>query len=137
MIGSSRAAWRRLDRVLLVRLLPLAWMLAIFALSSIESPRLAAEPLLDLALKKGGHLLLYAVLALLVAAAVSTTRASRWAAWLALAIALVFAVSDEFHQFLTPTRWPSWADVLIDGAGTAVGAALFVGWRRRARRIAA
>lgn len=117
-------------RTLWARLLPFAWMALIFIFSSLQSPRVADEPLVDLLLKKAGHFVLYAVLALVVAVAVSTTRWARWAVVVASVAAVAFALSDEFHQIFTPTRWPSWADVLIDVAGAAVGVALF-GWLAR------
>ena len=115
----------------LVRLSPLAWMAVIFAFSSVQSPRLVDEPLADLALKKVGHFVGYAGLALLLAAAVSTTRWTSRAVTLGFAAAVLFALSDEFHQVFTPTRWPSLIDVAIDAAGAYVGVRSFEWWRRR------
>lgn len=114
-----------------VRVLPIVWMALIFSFSSVQSPRFADEALLDLVVKKVGHFVLYAVLAASMAAAIATTRWAGRAALIALLASAAFAVSDEFHQLFTPTRWPSWADVLIDVAGALAGV---LGWRWVTRR---
>ncbi len=55
----------------------------------------------------------------------------RWA----FLLALLYAVSDEFHQSFVPGRHPSWVDALvIDGSGAAL---MLVGvhfLRRRMRK---
>ncbi len=53
-----------------------------------------------------------------------------WAA----AIAIGYAMTDEYHQTFVEGRHGTPRDVLIDAAGVAIGYAL---WRRRAGRIAA
>ena len=52
-----------------------------------------------------------------------------------LVLALVYAVSDEFHQSFVPERHPSAADLLADalGAGACVCTLYFFGIRQRAR----
>ena len=94
---------------------PLAWMGIIFYLSA--QPKLPAlpEPMLDLVLKKGTHFTVYAVLAFLWWRALSRGRmADRAALGLAFAIAVLYAMSDEFHQRFVPGRCPGLSDVLID-----------------------
>ena len=45
--------------------------------------------------------------------------------WLAFLLALLYALTDEFHQAFTPGRHPSWVDAFIfDGGGAAI--ALFL-----------
>ena len=46
-------------------------------------------------------------------------------------MALLYAVSDEFHQGFTPGRTPAVSDVLLDGAGAAAGASA---WARRRQK---
>jgi len=103
---------------------PLAWMGIIFYLSA--QPKLPAppEPMFDLVLKKGAHFTVYAVLAFLWWRALSRGKmADRAALGLAFAIAVSYAISDEFHQSFVPDRRPGLSDVLIDamGAATATG----------------
>jgi VanZ family protein len=110
------------------------WGLAIFLVSSQSAPELAGEPLLDLILKKLAHASAYAVLALLVAFALRR-KGSRgaWlpqASWLAFAIAVGYAITDEIHQTFVPTRNGSPVDVLIDAVGAATAMAALTGVHR-------
>jgi VanZ family protein len=85
------------------------------------------------AVRKTAHATEYAILALLLWRALRRT-APGWdgrAAWLAFALAALFALSDEWHQSFVPNRQAHPLDVLIDSAGAA--AALLV-LRARLRR---
>lgn len=93
------------------------------------------------ALRKGAHVFVYAVLALLTARAVRGLfprygRGSFWrAALVVLPFGVVVAAADEFHQMLVASRDGSLWDVLLDVAGLLVG--LMLAWlvlRRRLRR---
>ena len=53
--------------------------------------------------------------------------------WLAAAITLAYAVSDEWHQSFVEGRDGSARDVAIDAVGVIIAAAL---WHRRTRRRA-
>jgi VanZ family protein len=49
--------------------------------------------------------------------------------WLAWVLAVVYALSDEFHQSFTPGRTPSLVDVFIfDGGGAAIGLSALAAW---------
>jgi hypothetical protein len=48
-----------------------------------------------------------------------------------LAVCLLFAVSDEFHQTFVPGRGGTWVDVSIDAFGA--GLAGLIAWLRRGR----
>ena len=99
-------------------------MVIIFGFSSITGKEMPSFGLWDLIVKKGAHMLGYALLALSFWYAQGFDR-RRW--WLALLLAVLYAVSDEFHQSFVPGRHPSWVDALvIDGSGAALG--LFAGW---------
>lgn len=76
-------------------------------------------------MRKGAHLIEYAVLALLLWRAVrqpvkNDSRPWVWPeAGLALALVFLYAASDEFHQIFVPTRTALVSDVFIDTAGGA------------------
>ena len=94
-------------------------------------PGLADEGLWRLIyyLRKAAHVTEYAILAVLVLAALNQTFRLQPPGWswrragLTLLICGVYAVSDELHQAFEPTRYASGVDVLIDvsGAAMAVG----------------
>jgi VanZ family protein len=88
----------------------------------------------QLGVRKGAHVAEYAVLALLLYRAVRRTRQvppERWcgrcAGW-ALGIALLYAVSDEWHQSFVPSRDGTLHDVIIDGTGASLGLLLLYRW---------
>jgi VanZ family protein len=83
-------------------------------------------------LRKTGHVVEYAVLALLWRRALAGPDAPAPWRW-PLALAVLTAGLDEMRQALTPTREGRFADVLLDGG--AAGAALLVA-TRGARRAA-
>ncbi len=52
----------------------------------------------------------------------SNVRGSVWPeAAIALAVAIIFAAADEYHQAFVPTRSSSGVDVLIDICGAIAG----------------
>ena len=87
----------------------------------------------ELILKKSAHLMIYAALALLTLRALVVGGWSRDAALLgALAIAICYAGSDEFHQSFVSGRGASLRDVAIDTAGALLALA-GAGWGFRMR----
>ncbi len=83
--------------------------------------------------RKGGHTTEYAVLAALAWRALRplmlATQPWCWrTAALALLIATLYAVTDEYHQSLIATRLGSGWDVLIDSAGAVLGLAIVRAW---------
>jgi hypothetical protein len=114
-------------------LLPLLWMAAIYVLSSIPSQHIPKVGAWDFVLKKGAHMGAYAVLAWLWR---RTLPAKRAAGWLALAITVLYAVTDEFHQTLVPGRLGNAADVLVDTAGALLGLVVWEWHALRKRRTA-
>jgi VanZ family protein len=111
----------------LLRWLPAALIMAvIFGFSSTPATRLPNFGLLDFVVKKGGHMLGYALLALAYWCGLRFEK-KRW--WLALLFALLYASSDEFHQSIVPGRHPSWVDVLgFDGGGALIALSLGLWW---------
>ena len=103
----------------------LALMAAIFFFSSLPATSIPYYGGVDFILKKGAHALGYGMLALAYYYALPgrLSRISRLS--LAFLMALLFALSDEYHQSFVPGRNSSLVDVLIDQLGAAV--ALFFG----------
>jgi VanZ family protein len=105
------------------------WMGLIFALSAQSRLPSAPQPWLDTLVKKGGHFAVYAVLATLIWRALEW-RARAWSwAWL---LAVIYAISDEWHQSFVAGRHPQAIDALIDACGAAT-ALLVAGWKLRRR----
>jgi len=68
------------------------------------------------------HFVEYAVFSALLYLALRVDTESTRAALLAVLIASVYAVSDEFHQSFVPMRTPDPADWLVDTLGAFAGA---------------
>jgi hypothetical protein len=117
-----------MTRKQLLRWLPaLLVMAAIFGFSSVPGNEMPNFGPSDLFVKKGGHMLGYAGLAL---ADWYGLRFNKRLWWLALLLTLIFAASDEFHQSFVPGRHPSWVDILgFDGAGALIGLGVANLWR--------
>ena len=85
-------------------------MAVIFGMSSLSGSSVPEGP------PALGHFMLYAVLgALYYLALPGGTRA--WRVVLAIGLASVYGVSDEFHQSFVPGRTPDVMDWLVDTAG--------------------
>lgn len=64
------------------------------------------------------------------------TARSRWSPLTALAICLLYAVTDEFHQTFTPGRSAAGRDVLLDSLAALTGILILfsgVKWRAHAK----
>jgi VanZ family protein len=85
---------------------------------------------LDTVLRKLAHMAEYALLVFLWWRALRRPLAERAAVALAVAISLVYAGTDEFHQSFVEGRHGTPVDVLIDSVGMAAVALLLL---RRAR----
>lgn len=120
MIAARR--WRRLGLWLPVA----GYMAAIFWLSSLSSP--PSPPGVS---DKWQHAVAYAGLAVVALRATAggrwggVTRAALAAAWL---IAVLYGVSDEFHQAFTPGRTPDVMDVAADAIGALAGTGAIGAW---------
>lgn len=94
-------------------------MAVIFAFSSTPGKDLPSFGGIDFLVKKGGHMLGYALLGLAYWRGLKWDRKTIWLAWI---LAVIYAATDEFHQSFIAGRHPSWIDVfLFDGGGAAFG----------------
>ena len=98
----------------------------IFVASSMPGSDLPNLGHIDYLVKKGGHLLGYALLGAAFLHALGGPGPTRRAG-LAKAVLLVilYAFLDEWHQRFTPGRAPSLVDVGIDTVGGLIGIAFF------------
>jgi VanZ family protein len=118
-----------------------AWASLIFAASAQPNLRFLPDDSLDFVVRKLGHAGVFGILALLLWRALATTAGLRrpWA-W-ALALAILYAVTDELHQGGVVGRHASPVDVAIDATGALVAVGVTAGvaagvvhLRRRAGR---
>jgi VanZ family protein len=108
----------------------LLMMLVIFWFSS----RPGSEPLfgwVEFLIKKAGHMIGYALLALSYWRAFDFKVEKRWIAWL---LAVLYALTDEFHQAFVPGRHPSiWDIVIFDNIGALIALGIAARYRKRKR----
>ena len=74
-------------------------------------------------LRKAGHLTEYAILAALAARAFRNSShqflRNHWF-WISLLLAVIYALTDEFHQSFVPSRTASIYDSMIDSVGAFI-----------------
>jgi len=121
------ARMRTKELPLIVRWLPAILMMgAIFFFSSLPAGRVPSFGEWDLVIKKAGHASGYALLGLAYYFALPP-RLSKGFRWiLALFMAILFALSDEFHQSFVQDRNSSIIDVGIDTIGAAIALTIAV-----------
>jgi VanZ family protein len=98
----------------------IAWAGLIFAFSAQPNLRFVPDVGLDFLVRKAGHMVAFGILALLLWGTLAGTTSWRrpWAwAWV---LAVLYAVTDEFHQGFVAGRHPSPVDVGIDAAGALI-----------------
>lgn len=106
-------------------------MALIFRASATPGNDLPDFGVLDFVLKKGAHMLGYALLgACFVRGLANPSRTVRRMWLLAVALAGLYAMSDEFHQAYTSGRNSSWIDVGIDVTGAFLGAWIWTRLKR-------
>jgi VanZ family protein len=109
---------------IVLRWLPaLLMMFIIFLFSAQPSSDLPNFNWADRLVKKGGHMVGYALLAISYWRGLQF-KPERW--WLAWCLVILYAVTDEFHQSFVPGRFPSIWDVLVyDNLGALISLWLF------------
>lgn len=114
------------------------WMIVIFIGSSLPGDQLGPDTCIINGVKKMGHSVVYAILAGLYLWAfkrektLSETRFTVFA--LSFVLAVLYAVTDEYHQSFTPGRHATVRDVLIDSGGAIVCLGALYGMRSKKRR---
>lgn len=100
----------------------------IYKFSSGSIPKASESYWLDFVIKKVGHIILFATLAILnyralVGAGVERKKAAIWS----VVASFLYGVSDEIHQMFTQGREAKPRDVVIDGVGA--GLAIYIIYR--------
>ena len=118
-----------------VRHLPLiallGWATAIFIASSIPNPPDAGGQEWKY---EAAHVFEYAVFGALAFITLRTYQRTWPMAALmatALAVTVLYGMSDEFHQSFVPNRDANWLDVGFDTVGAAIGISVVVSLQRR------
>lgn len=73
-------------------------------------------------IRKSAHVFLYFILSILVSNALKYK--DKWIIYTTI-ICLMYAISDEIHQYFVPGRGPHIIDVLIDSIGVLLGIKLY------------
>ncbi len=115
-----------------LRWLPAVVIMAIiFFLSSTPGTALPQFGWLDVVIKKAGHVCGYGLLTVAYWYALGFER-RHW--WLAILLAFIYAITDEFHQSFVPGRNASVIDVVaFDGVGASIG--LFLANRGQVKQL--
>jgi hypothetical protein len=92
----------------------------IFLASSTPASHLPYFGAIDLLVKKGGHAIGYALLGLAYFHALPGRLSVPYRAVMALLMAVLFSLSDEFHQSFVEGRTSTLRDVLIDTGGASL-----------------
>ena len=115
---------KRIDYRFLI--MTLVWMAIIFWFSNQPTLFYLPDNLLDTIFKKSAHAIAYGVLWTL------WWLATGRRAWLALALTIGYAISDEWHQTFVPGRHGQWFDVGVDTVGALLAMTLAHSrWGRR------
>jgi VanZ family protein len=90
-------------------------MLVIFLFSAQPGSSLPAFDWADQIVKKGGHMIGYGLLGLFYWRAFDFKVEKHWLAWF---LAILYALTDEYHQSFVSDRHPSvWDVILFDNFG--------------------
>ncbi len=112
---------------ILIRWTPaIIMMLVIFLISAIPSSELPKLKILDLVVKKGGHMMGYGFLALSFLRLFPSV--SNRSILLALFITIIYAATDEWHQTIVPGRNGTLWDVGVDALGAGISLWLVQRW---------
>lgn len=116
---------QKMDPALLLKayLPPVLWAAVIFVLSSQQVLPGLSVSFYDFVFKKSAHMFVYAVLYWLFWRGVDMSFApenKKVRLYLPFLIVVVYAISDEFHQSLIPSRYATLRDVGYDILGMTI-----------------
>lgn len=102
----------------------IGWMGVIFALSSMRGSSVPGR------FSTAAHFAVYAVLGALYLTALPRSERGWRAALIAVGLASLYGITDEFHQSFVPGRMPDPADWLVDTTGALTAVLALEGLRR-------
>ena len=113
------------------------YLLGFFSFGQSElDVRLFLLDLLNLIIRKSGHILEFLILTLTY---LHFLKQFQWkpAFWYtgAFGLCVLYAATDEIHQKFVPGRWSTASDVLIDSIGGILGVLIYVLFRNRRKRM--
>lgn len=95
------------------------WCGVIFYLSAMPATKASTNPLFDHLLHDLAHVIEYGILLSLLARALGENL-NRWPKW-SFVLLLLYALSDEIHQYFVPTRMAKAEDIFFDLLGGLLG----------------
>ena len=112
------------------------WTSVIFLFSAKPTPVTSEIIWQDFIVKKTAHIIEYAILAtLLYRALINSGVVKKDAGIIAIILAILYGVSDEFHQSFTPGREPKVRDIFFDSFGALTAVYLILNYLSRAPKI--
>lgn len=113
----------KIKKILSAYLPPIIWAALIFFLSAQNKLPSAPRPILDLILKQGAHVGVYAILHFLMWRAIKITSdqpSQMKLKFIPLITVFLYALTDEFHQSFIPGREATWVDIGFDSIGIII-----------------
>lgn len=108
----------KLQKILYLWLPVILWAFVIFLFSSMPTTPVSQIHLTDFFVKKSAHIIEYGVLTTLLFRALLASGINKKKAGLySIIFAVLYGMSDEFHQSFTPGRDPKLRDVFFDTIG--------------------
>lgn len=104
-----------------------SWCAVIYFFSSIPNLKIEQSGIMDLILRKTAHFCEFALLAVLFLRAFRRTsgnNSARWWIWAGF-LSIIYAVTDECHQYFVPGRCPALRDAMIDTLGVISGLIIY------------
>lgn len=131
--------WATLDRVPIPArwLAVVGWATVIFVLSGQPGLRVSDDPGVDLPTRHLAHVAAYGLLTLLLGWALAGRgRPTPRTVSLAMLLAILYGVTDEWHQTFVPSRTGRVEDLVWDALGALLGAILLTLFARAEDRPA-
>jgi len=108
----------------------IVWMIVIFILSSMTGSDLqSAFPFFSDF--NWGHFVAYFILAITYYIALYRKVKHPKVLYIIIVLSILYGVTDEFHQYFTPTRVPDIQDLIADAIGASVAAILLNLWYKK------
>lgn len=108
----------------------IVWMIVIFILSSMTGSDLQ-NTFPFFSDFNWGHFVAYFILAIAYYFALHRKVKHPKVLYIIIVLSILYGITDEFHQYFTPSRVPDINDLLADGIGAAVAAILLNIWYKK------